>query len=77
MEAITSGDARAIVRATIDLGHNLGLRVVAEGVENQETWQLLREMGCDEVQGYCIGYPMPADEFLEWLERGRELRCSA
>jgi EAL domain-containing protein (putative c-di-GMP-specific phosphodiesterase class I)/ActR/RegA family two-component response regulator len=77
MEAVTNEDARTIVRATIDLGHNLGLRVVAEGVENKETWQLLAEMGCDEVQGYCIGYPMPAGEFLEWLERGRELRCSA
>jgi diguanylate cyclase (GGDEF)-like protein/PAS domain S-box-containing protein len=58
------GDAsdRAIVRSTIDLAHNLGLRVVAEGVEDAETWQLLSELGCDEAQGYHLGRPSPADQ---------------
>jgi diguanylate cyclase (GGDEF)-like protein len=52
----------AIVRSTIDLAHNLGLRVVAEGVENQETWQRLREHGCDLAQGFHVSRPLPGDE---------------
>jgi predicted signal transduction protein with EAL and GGDEF domain len=55
----------------------MGLRVVAEGVESEETWRMLRGMGCDAAQGYLIGAPMPAREFLAWLAswdaRGREL----
>jgi diguanylate cyclase len=51
-----------LVRATIDLGHAMGLRVVAEGVEDQETLDLLAEMGCDLAQGYYISRPKPADE---------------
>jgi EAL domain-containing protein (putative c-di-GMP-specific phosphodiesterase class I) len=53
---------RAIVRSTIELAHNLGLRVVAEGVEDEATWQLLADMGCDEAQGYHLGHPRPAAE---------------
>jgi EAL domain-containing protein (putative c-di-GMP-specific phosphodiesterase class I) len=56
-----SGNA-TIVRSTIDLGHNLGLRVVAEGVEDLQTADQLAEMGCDLLQGYLIGKPMPAAE---------------
>ncbi len=52
----------AIVRSTIDLGHNLGLRVVAEGVEDLETAKELRAMGCDLLQGYLVGAPMVATE---------------
>jgi diguanylate cyclase (GGDEF)-like protein len=52
-----------LVRATIDLGHALRLRVVAEGIENSETLELLRELGCDMAQGYFIGKPAPADQF--------------
>ncbi|CAN5676932.1 bifunctional diguanylate cyclase/phosphodiesterase [soil metagenome] len=55
-----------IVRSTIDLAHNLGLNVVAEGVENAKVWDLLRELDCDEAQGYHMGKPMPADEFRNW-----------
>ncbi len=55
-----------IVRSTIDLAHNLGLTVVAEGVENAKVWELLRELDCDEAQGYHMGKPMPADEFRNW-----------
>ena len=51
-----------LVRATIDLGHALGLRVVAEGIENSETLELLRALGCDLAQGYFIGQPVSADE---------------
>ena len=58
---------RAIVRSTVDLGHSLGLRVVAEGVEDLLTWRALEEIGCDLLQGYYIAKPMPADQFVPWL----------
>jgi EAL domain-containing protein (putative c-di-GMP-specific phosphodiesterase class I) len=50
------------VRATVELAHALGLRVVAEGVEDDECLGLLTELGCDFVQGYVISKPKPADE---------------
>jgi diguanylate cyclase (GGDEF)-like protein len=56
-----------IVRSTIDLGHNLGLVVVAEGVENNEVLERLRELGCDVAQGYCISRPLAPGHFLSWL----------
>jgi EAL domain-containing protein (putative c-di-GMP-specific phosphodiesterase class I) len=61
---ITSLDSRdlQLVRSTIDLGHALGLRVVAEGVEDSKTLALLTELGCDIAQGYFIGMPEPADD---------------
>jgi diguanylate cyclase (GGDEF)-like protein len=58
-------DAR-IVRSTIDLAHGLGLSVVAEGVESAQAWDLLRDLSCDEAQGYHMGKPMPAHEFTHW-----------
>ncbi len=63
-----SDDAR-IVRSTIDLGHNMGLRVVAEGIESKEAWNLLDAMGCDQGQGYLISKPMPAEQLADWVER--------
>jgi len=60
------GDA-AIVRAAIDLGHALGLRVVAEGVEDVVTLRLLADRGCDLVQGYHVSRPLPADGIPRWL----------
>jgi EAL domain-containing protein (putative c-di-GMP-specific phosphodiesterase class I) len=59
-------DAR-IVQSTIGLAHNLGLTVVAEGVETDKAWALLARLGCDEGQGFGIGRPMPSDEFLGWV----------
>ena len=56
-----------IVRSTIDLGHNLGLVVVAEGVENNEVLDHLRVLGCDVAQGYCISRPLAPVHFLSWL----------
>jgi diguanylate cyclase (GGDEF)-like protein len=56
-----------IVRSTIDLGHNLGLVVVAEGVENNEVLERLRTFGCDVAQGYCISRPLDPDRLLSWL----------
>ena len=55
-----------IVRSTIDLAHNLGLDVVAEGVETQEMFEILKAHGCEEAQGYLIGKPMPVEEFKRW-----------
>jgi len=61
------GDAK-IVRSTIDLAHNLGLEVVAEGVETQKVLDRLTEMGCDAAQGYYMSKPLPADELTHWLK---------
>jgi diguanylate cyclase (GGDEF)-like protein/PAS domain S-box-containing protein len=57
-----------IVRSTIDLGRNLGLAVVAEGVETQEVWDELRVLGCSLAQGYFLGRPAPAGELAALLE---------
>ncbi|MDP9467166.1 MAG: EAL domain-containing protein, partial [Chloroflexota bacterium] len=59
-----------IVRSTIELGHNLGLQVVAEGIESQEIEDALRELGCDVGQGFQIGRPMPSAEFERWIDAG-------
>ena len=56
-----------IVRSTIDLARNLGLRVVAEGVETAEIMDTLRELRCDVAQGYHLSRPLPADELDAWL----------
>jgi diguanylate cyclase (GGDEF)-like protein len=63
--AASSGSA-TIVRSTIELGHNLGLRVVAEGVESQALWDQLGSWGCDVAQGFFVGMPMPADRLDDW-----------
>jgi diguanylate cyclase (GGDEF)-like protein/PAS domain S-box-containing protein len=60
-------DDVAIVRSTIDLGRNLGLDVVAEGVETREIWDKLDELGCPTAQGYYLSRPVPADELSRWL----------
>jgi diguanylate cyclase (GGDEF)-like protein len=59
---LTSGNDNAIVRATIDLAHNLGLQVVAEGVESAALCDALEELGCDVAQGYHLGVPAPASD---------------
>jgi diguanylate cyclase (GGDEF)-like protein len=61
----------AIVRTIVDLGHNLGLPVVAEGVEDQVCWDALRAMGCDVAQGYALSRPIPAATLEQWLEDRR------
>ncbi len=58
----------AIVRATIELGRSLGLEVVAEGVEDEDTWQALYRTGCSAAQGYFIGRPMPVGELEAWMQ---------
>lgn len=71
--AVDTEDAE-IVRCTLDLAHSLGLLVVAEGVEDDETWERLRDLGCDAVQGWLVAAAMPPDETTAWLrargERG-------
>jgi diguanylate cyclase (GGDEF)-like protein len=64
-----------IVRSTIDLGRNLGLRVVAEGVETAEAWRRLVALGCDQAQGYYLSRPVPAAELASWLRTSREERA--
>ena len=71
--AVDTEDAE-IVRCTVDLAHSLGLLVVAEGVEDDETWERLRDLGCDAVQGWLVAAAMPPEETTAWLrargERG-------
>ncbi len=67
MNMLNDANDAMIVRATVELGKNLGLQVVAEGVEDRETWDLLASYGCDEAQGYFFSRPIPADEFWRWL----------
>jgi len=61
-----------IVHAVVDLAHNLGLRVVAEGAEDMAVWERLRLAGCDEVQGFVLAQPMPSAQATDWLSRRRE-----
>ncbi|CAL9443994.1 hypothetical protein SUDANB105_02292 [Streptomyces sp. enrichment culture] len=64
--AVDTEDAE-IVRCTVDLAHSLGLLVVAEGVEDDETWERLRDLGCDAVQGWLVAAAMPPEETTAWL----------
>ncbi len=61
-------DSFAIVGAIVDLGHRLGRDVVAEGVEDEDTWNRLQQLGCDTAQGYWMSRPLAADAFNAWLE---------
>ncbi|QDX82327.1 hypothetical protein B9N43_14410 [Denitratisoma sp. DHT3] len=63
---LTDRDAELIVRSTTELGHNLGLKVVVEGVENQALCERLKTLGCDEAQGYYVSPPIPTDQFIDW-----------
>ena len=65
------GQGAAIVRSAIDLGHHLGLEVVAEGVERPETLAELRELGCDAAQGHLLLRPLPAEDVTAWLRERR------
>jgi diguanylate cyclase len=71
LTADVAGDRRAaaIVRHTVALAHDLGLDLVAEGVEDLETAAVLADLGCDVIQGFVLARPMPVEEFLSWLAR--------
>ena len=67
---MTTSDAdAAIVRTMIDLGHNLGKQVCAEGVEDEQMWHMLADLGCDLAQGYWISRPLPAADLMQWLRK--------
>lgn len=68
---LSSDNDRAIVRATVELAHSLGLRVVAEGVESEELLAVITTLGCDRAQGFHIGVPMPADGMRSVLDLTR------
>jgi EAL domain-containing protein (putative c-di-GMP-specific phosphodiesterase class I) len=71
---ISQGDAAVtIVTSTIELGHSMGLRVVAEGVEDATAWNLLRRLGCDFAQGYLISPPLPAAEVPGFVRQANAL----
>jgi EAL domain-containing protein (putative c-di-GMP-specific phosphodiesterase class I) len=70
--AETDKRARVITEKSIALGKELGLTVLAEGIENERLWHWLRKEGCDRAQGYFIGHPVPAAEMPAWMEAWRE-----
>src|SRR5262249_23517341 len=73
-----AGYPRNIVAMIVSLAHTLGLKVIAEGVEDDEQLRLLRELGCDQIQGYLVGRPVPAGEIESLLrERGVRLASNA
>jgi EAL domain-containing protein (putative c-di-GMP-specific phosphodiesterase class I) len=76
MEMAKDKDDATIVRSTIDLGHNMGLIVVAEGVENAAAWEMLKAWGCDFAQGYYISRPLPPEEFVRWLTAAQSANVS-
>ena len=57
-----------IVNTVIEMGHGFNMKVVAEGIENAETFEALKKLGCDIGQGYHVAYPMPLDEFNQWVK---------
>lgn len=67
LDVINNPDDAIIVRSTIELGHNMALTIVAEGVENAQSLDLLRTLGCDIAQGYYLSKPLPAPAFEQWL----------
>jgi diguanylate cyclase (GGDEF)-like protein len=73
MDARAGTDAATIITSIIELAHSMDLRVVAEGVEGPEAWNLLRRLGCDYAQGYLISRPMPAAEVPAFVGRANEL----
>jgi EAL domain-containing protein (putative c-di-GMP-specific phosphodiesterase class I) len=66
-ERVAAGDSGAVLAAIVALTRTLGIRSVAEGVETPEHLRLVREAGCDLVQGWLLGHPMPAEEVLGWV----------
>ena len=68
IDSMVDKEARVFVRSIIELGRDLGLTVVAEGVENEKIWRLLVSLGCDVAQGYYIARPMDAEEWTNWIK---------
>ena len=62
-------ETRQFIAMCVELGHEMGMYVVAEGIESQDQWEMMSAMGCDEGQGYFIARPMPGDQIPGWLKR--------
>jgi len=77
LDMVKDPTGRAITMAVIGLGHTLGLKVVAEGVEDSDMADLLRGAQCDELQGFLFGRPMPADQLLVWLASQQTTEAAA
>jgi diguanylate cyclase (GGDEF)-like protein/PAS domain S-box-containing protein len=77
MNLAADAEHAAVVRSIINLGHDLGLEVVAEGVETAEVWARLAELGCDVAQGYFVTPPLPADELFGWIDRRARVDAAA
>ena len=74
-ELDSNSSSKAIVSSIVTLGHNLDMQVVAEGVESESQFDILSEVGCDEVQGYFISYPLSSEEFQAWVnDKKNQLR---
>ena len=71
MNMANDKDDESIVKAAVDLAHNLGLKIVAEGVEDEKTLDLLTEMGCDYAQGYHMAKPMPFDDVIDFIKQSQ------
>ncbi|MDO8704183.1 MAG: EAL domain-containing protein [Sulfuricaulis sp.] len=68
LDMVKDENDAVIVRSTIDLAHNLGYQVIAEGIESKDTLDLLRTLGCDGGQGFYISHPLPSEHFVQWLK---------
>ena len=71
LEMSSHAGSAVIVRSTIELAHNLGISVIAEGVETQQTWHALSALNCDTAQGYYSCQPIPGEEMIAWLQADR------
>jgi diguanylate cyclase (GGDEF)-like protein len=69
-------DDVTIIMSTIELAHNMGMKVVAEGVETQEAWNLLRRLGCDLVQGYLVSHPLSAADTVTFLRQSKHAQAA-
>jgi EAL domain-containing protein (putative c-di-GMP-specific phosphodiesterase class I) len=74
-DMVADSEDAAIVRSTIGLAHELGLKVVAEGVEDQATWDLLAGLNCDVIQGYYVSRPLAPRRAAAWLTTHRADAC--
>jgi EAL domain-containing protein (putative c-di-GMP-specific phosphodiesterase class I) len=68
LSLVNDGNSVVIVRSTIDMAHELGLNVVAEGVETSDAFKLLSNLGCDAIQGFYIAKPMPIEDMMQWMQ---------
>jgi len=79
MDMVENESHWRIVRGTVDIGHGLDLKVVAEGVEDQRALDRLASIGCDVAQGYYLSRPISAADLLQWLDehQGRPLKTAS